>query len=67
MDRAIAALAAAGAKARPSPLGFKHIKLVGRYQFARPEVIAAGAWEHSSVATREPITYHRQRALGRLR
>jgi TnpA family transposase len=50
MDRAIAALTAAGAPVRAedierlSPLGFKHINLVGRYQFALPEAIAAGAF-----------------------
>jgi TnpA family transposase len=48
MDRALAALEAAGAQLRPedverlSPLGFKHINLVGRYQFALPDSIAAG-------------------------
>ena len=48
MDRAIAALRQAGARLRPedmerlSPLGFKHVNLIGRYQFALPDSIAAG-------------------------
>ena len=50
VDRAIAVLTAAGAQVRAddverlSPLGFKHINLVGRYQFALPAAIAAGAF-----------------------
>lgn len=48
MDRALAALRQAGVAVQPedvtrlSPLGFKHVNLIGRYQFALPEAIARG-------------------------
>ena len=50
MDRALATLRDAGVAVRPedvarlSPLGFKHINLVGRYQFTLPEAIARGEY-----------------------
>ena len=43
MDRALAALRQAGVAVQPedvtrlSPLGFKHVNLIGRYQFALRE------------------------------
>jgi hypothetical protein len=38
--------------ARLSPLGFKHVNLVGRYQFALPEAIARGEYR----PLRDPAT-----------
>ncbi len=48
MDRALAALRQAGVAVPPedvtrrSPLGFTHVTLIGRYQFALPEASARG-------------------------
>lgn len=44
--------------ARPSPLPHKHVNTLGRYDFTRPERVAAGEFR----PLRNPASYRRQLA-----